>query len=191
MESAMRLFAAHGYAGTTVGDIEREAGLAPRSGALYQYFGGKEELLHAALERELAALEELGAVIDTLPGGDLRSALTMLARWNLTSLSRRESLNRFLARDADRLPAPLRKKAYEGLVERPYDQIVQLLKAILPAERTGFDAEALALVFIQAMAGYRSMATTFGKVAGGVDDERFVRTWVDVALAVARDAGVE
>jgi AcrR family transcriptional regulator len=188
----MRLFADRGYAGTTVGDIEREAGLAPRSGALYQYFGGKEELLHAALERELAALEELGTVIETLPGEDLRSALTTLAQWNLTSLSRRESLNRFLARDADRLPAALRKKVYEGLVERPYDQIVQLLKAVLPADRTArLDAEALALVFIQAMAGYRSMATTFGKVAGGVDDERFVRTWVDVALAVAREAGVE
>jgi AcrR family transcriptional regulator len=192
LEAAMRLFAERGYDRATVGEIERAAGLSPRSGALYQYFAGKEELLHAAVERELSAVDELSSVIETLPESDLRSALTQLAEWNLASLLRRQTLNRFLAREADRLPPALRSKVYDRLVARPYEQVFELLKSQMPAtEQRRFDPEALALIFVQAMAGYRSMHATFGKVVGGVDDKRFVRSWVEVALAVARDAGLD
>ena len=190
LDAAMKLFAERGYAATTVGDIERAAGLAPRSGALYKYFAGKDELLTAALARELEVVQELGPVIEGLPPEGLREQLTLLARWNLESLSRREALNRFLARDADRLPPALRKKLYQGLVARPFDRIADLLRENLPAARDGrLDPEALALVFVQSMAGYRNMRALFGKVAGDVDDERFVRTWVEVALAVAKEGG--
>ena len=190
--AALTLFAERGFDRATVADIERAAGLAPRSGALYQYFAGKEELLHAAIEQELVALEELGTVIDELPEPEMRSQLTALARWNLASLARRAPLNRLLARDADRLPPALRTKIFEGLVERPYTIIVQLLQEELPdAAVERYDLEALVLVFIQAMAGYQVMSERFGRVAGGVDDERFVNSWVDAVLAVARDAGVE
>ena len=189
LESAMELFAEHGYAGTTVGDIERAAGLAPRSGALYQYFGGKDDLLLAALEHELGAVEALGAVIEDLPAHDARVALTRLAEWNLASLTRRKNLNRFIARDWGLLPRVRQKRLYERLVAFPYERIVDLLRAVLPAaEARRFDVEALALIFVQSMAGYRAMESTFGKVVGDVDDERFVRSWVEVALAVARDA---
>lgn len=192
LEAALGLFAERGYDRATVAEIERSAGLAPRSGALYQYFSGKEELLHAAVERELVALNELGSVIETLPAADLRSQLTALARWNLASLARREPLNRLLGRDADRLPPSLRTELYDGLVERPYERIVQLLNSQIPAPAAArYDVEALAVVFIEAMAGYQTMQERFGKVAGGVDDERFVRSWVEAALAVARDAEVE
>jgi AcrR family transcriptional regulator len=192
LDAALTLFAERGYDRTTVGDIERGAGLAPRSGALYQYFSGKEELLHEVIERELAALGELGAVIDELPDPNLRSQLTVLARWNLASLARRAPLNRLLARDADRLPPALRRKLFDGLVARPYATIVEVLREQLPPEAAPrFDVEALALVFVQAMSGYQTMRERFGRVAGDVDEERFVRSWVDAALAIAREAGVE
>ena len=42
---AMRLFAERGYRGTTVGDIEQAAGLAPRAGGLYKHFASKDEVL--------------------------------------------------------------------------------------------------------------------------------------------------
>jgi AcrR family transcriptional regulator len=191
LDAAMELFAERGYTGSTVGEIERVAGLAPRSGALYQYFSGKEDLLHAALERELGAVDELASVIENLPTDDVRGALTRLAEWNLASLSRRRNLNRFIARDGDRLPERLQAQLYERLVARPFEQVVEILRAVLPPAAAGrFDVEALALIFVQAMAGYRNMESTFGKVVGDVDDERFVRSWVEVALAVARDAGV-
>ena len=49
MTAAIELFAERGFEGASVGEIERSAGLAPRSGALYQHFkGGKQELLWCA-----------------------------------------------------------------------------------------------------------------------------------------------
>src|SRR5215212_10683799 len=105
MSAAMALFAERGFAGTSVGEIERAAGLAPRSGALYQHFkGGKEQLLRFAIEHELRAIDELGSVMEMLPLGDLCAEFTLLARWNLGSLERRSALARFVRRDGARLP---------------------------------------------------------------------------------------
>jgi AcrR family transcriptional regulator len=126
----MALFAERGFDGASIGEIERAAGLAPRSGAIYQHFkGGKEELLRCAIERELAAVDELGSVIEMLPLGDLRAEFTLMARWNLASLERRSELARFVRRDAARLPPELRDELYDRLVGRPYEQVVTWLQA--------------------------------------------------------------
>ena len=145
MDAAMALFAERGFDGTSVGEIERTAGLAPRSGALYQHFkGGKDEVLRCALERELRAVDEFGSVMEMLPLGDLRAELTLMARWNLTSLERRSELARFVRRDAARLPAELRDKLYERLVGRPYEQLVTWLESRLARCRARGPARARA-----------------------------------------------
>jgi AcrR family transcriptional regulator len=124
MTAAMELFAERGFDGTSVGEIERAAGLAPRSGALYQHFkGGKDELLRCAIEHELRAIDELGSVMEMLPLGNLRAELTLLARWNLGSLERRSAPARFVRRDAARLAAGLpdllqRSPARRGRADR-------------------------------------------------------------------------
>src|SRR5438270_12006683 len=118
----MELFAERGFVGTSVGTIEQAAGLAPRSGALYQYFTGKEERLAAGLERKVASLDDLTEALEMMPLGDLRAELRLLARWNLRSLAEREALTRFVLRDAQHVPAKLRHRMFERLVERPYAQ---------------------------------------------------------------------
>jgi AcrR family transcriptional regulator len=186
MNAAMALFAENGFAGTSVGEIERAAGLAPRSGALYQHFkGGKDELLRAALEHQLRAVDEFGSVMDMLPLGDLQAELTLMARWNLTSLERRSELARFVRRDAARLPADLRDELYQRLVGHPYDQLVTWLKHRLPGEQQP-DLHALALILVESMSAYHSLRRTFGRTPDDVDDERFIAAWVETALAVAR-----
>ncbi len=52
---AARLFEAGGFEGTAVAAILREAGV--NSGSLYHFFGSKEELLVAVLEKYVATLE--------------------------------------------------------------------------------------------------------------------------------------
>ena len=190
MDAAMALFAERGFDGTSVGEIERAAGLAPRSGALYQHFkGGKEEMLRCAIERELRAVDELGSVMDLLPLGDLRAELTLMARWNLTSLERRSELSRFVRRDAARLSEELRGELYERLVGRPYEQLVTWLEGRLAgAERP--DLHALALVLVESISAYHSLRRTFGRTPDDVDDDRFIDAWVETALAVARRVGI-
>jgi AcrR family transcriptional regulator len=192
MSAAMALFADRGFAGTSVGEIERAAGLAARSGALYQYFkGGKEELLRATIERELEAIDELGSVLDMLPLGDLQAELTLMARWNLASLERRSQLSRFVRRDAARLPTDLRETLYNRLVDQPYGLVVDWLRERLPDTDRAPDLYPLALILVEPMGSYRSIRQTFGRVPDDIDDERFVAAWVQTALALARHYGIE
>jgi AcrR family transcriptional regulator len=191
MDAALKLFADCGYRATTVGAIESAAGLAPRSGALYQHFKGKHELLEAMLDRELAGMDELAHAMGMFPLGDLRAELTMLARWNLASLDRRASLTRFVRREADLLPERQRAKLYDRLVARPYAEIVAWLGTrFREAGIDHPDLDPLALILVESMAAYRELHRLFGRVPGEVDDERFVHAWVDTALAVARRHGL-
>jgi AcrR family transcriptional regulator len=191
MDAALTLFAEHGYKATTVGAIESEAGLAPRSGALYQHFKGKQQLLEAAVNRELAGMDELAHAIAMFPLGDLRAELTMLARWNFASLDRRAALTRFVRREADLLPKRLRTKLYDQLVARPYAEIVAWLDArFREAGIDPPDLDALALILIESMGAYRELKRMFGQVPAHVDDERFIAAWVDAALAVAHRYGL-
>jgi AcrR family transcriptional regulator len=189
MAAAMTLFAERGYDGASIGDIERAAGMAPRSGAIYQHFkGGKGDLLRAAVERELRAIDELGSVMEMLPLGDLRAELTLLARWNLNSLERRSELARFVRRDAARLDPDLRDELYGRLVGGPYDQIVAWLRTQVPGVS---DPHAFALVLIESISAYQSLRRTFGRTPDDVDDDRFIAAWVETALAIAERLGVK
>jgi AcrR family transcriptional regulator len=190
LDAAMEMFAQEGYAGTSVGAIEAAAGLARRSGALYQYFSGKNELLAAAVERNLETLDDLGRALEILPLGDLKSELRLLARWNLKSLQEREALTRFVLRDGQQLPARLRRRLYERLVERPYAQVVAWVEQrIGPAGASGVDVYAVTLILVESMAAYTTLRAAFGRVPDDIDDDRFVEVWVNlVADAMLRTA---
>jgi AcrR family transcriptional regulator len=188
--AAMRLFAERGYAGTTVGDIEAAAGLAPRSGALYQYFEGKRELLEAAVERHTEDLDQMQSAMDLLPLGDLRADLTLMARWNLQDLKRREDLYRFVRKEGDRFPE-LVARLYEDVSERPLRRTADQLRSYFrDAGVEEPDCEALVAVLVQSMSAYRAHELSYGRPPLGVDEERFVDTWVDVCLAFARSRGL-
>lgn len=191
MDAALALFAEYGFKTTTVGAIESAAGLAPRSGALYQHFKGKQQLLEAAVDRELAGMDELAQAIGMFPLGDLRAEVTMLARWNLASLERRAALTRFVRREADLLPKRLRTKLYDRLIARPYAEIVAWLSArFRDAGIDPPDLDALTLILIESMGAYKELNRVFGQVPADVDDERFIAGWVEVTLAVAHRYGL-
>jgi AcrR family transcriptional regulator len=191
MDAALSLFAQQGFKATTVGAIETEAGMAPRSGALYQHFKGKQQLLEAALDRELSVMDDLESALGMLPLGDFRAELTLLARWNLASLDRRADLIRFVRREAHLLPRRLRNQLYERLVGNPYGLIVEWLgRHFDEAGVQRPDLEALAMILIEPMAAYKELDLTFQRVPGAVDDERFIDAWVEVGLAVAARHGL-
>ena len=191
MDAALKLFAYRGFKATSVGAIETEAGMAPRSGALYQHFKGKQELLEAVLDRELAVMDDLEQALAMLPLGDLRAELTLLARWNLASLDRRADLIRFVRREAHLLPRRLRNRLYDRLVATPYGLIVEWLRRRFDdAGVDPPDLETLALILVESMGAYKELGLTFQRVPGDIDDERFVDAWVEVGLAVAAHHGL-
>ena len=191
MDAALMLVAEHGYARASVGAIEREAGMAPRSGALYQHFKGKDDVLRAAVERDLSAIDELADIVAMLPLGDLRAELTLLARWNLSSLERRSRLARLVRRESAHLPPDLLSQLYARLVAQPYEQIVGWLRdRYATAGIEPPDLHTLAFILIEPMSSHRAMRDMFGRTLDDIDDERFIAGWVDVALAVAQQQGL-
>ncbi len=58
VQTALRLFASHGYYHTSIVDILRESGC--KRGSLYHYFSSKEELGYAVIDEEMRLLAEQG-----------------------------------------------------------------------------------------------------------------------------------
>ena len=104
LAAAIELFAERGYSGTSIGEIEAAAGLAPRSGGLYKHFASKDALLEAALSERLGAIEAFNARLELEPLGDLRAELTLTARWGLAELARERQLVQIVMRDGGRVP---------------------------------------------------------------------------------------
>ena len=95
-EAALPLFADRGLAGTSIAAIETAAGLAPRAGAFYRHFPGKQALFEElARERITETPDEFD--FDGLEAfGDTRAELISLARQFETAAERQKPYLRLI-----------------------------------------------------------------------------------------------
>lgn len=77
IEAALRLFAEQGFRATTIADIANATGTA--HGLVYHYFGSKDELLEAVLDRYtfLPRLRELLAVSPNRPASEVLTEIAI------------------------------------------------------------------------------------------------------------------
>jgi AcrR family transcriptional regulator len=185
IDEGLLLFAENGFHGTTVGEIERRAGLTPRAGALYKHFPSKEAVLEAAFERHVAELEAIGSAIDLMPLGDLRAELTLLARSGLQVLARERSLRRIVITEGDRFP-DLKRRFKTGVVDRAYQEATRFVRQKMETgEFPQGDAEAIAVAMVGSLLAYELEIDVFGRPPGGVDEERLIASVVDSWMAMA------
>src|SRR5688500_13840175 len=119
LDAAWQLFVQHGFAGTTVTQIEAAASLAAGSGSFYRHFRSKEDVLQAVVDR---AVERADADRDVGPalsdtGGDVRVALAMEFQRRLGNLRRLHPLIRLVQREREHL-ASSRDHLGDLLVDR-------------------------------------------------------------------------
>jgi len=184
LDAALPLFAANGFRGTSVGEIEAAAGLTERGGAAYKHFTSKTEILHAALERQIEQIIEMrGAVADMLPLGDLRAELVLLAKWILTELGHERLINSLLEKEGDTAPG-LRERFRDRVVEPGYAAAAEVLRGRFTDLRLDptTDADALAAVVVGALVNYRRHQWTFAAPPLGVDEQRYVEALVNLVL---------
>jgi AcrR family transcriptional regulator len=179
IDSAMRLFGERGYGGTSIAQIEAAAGLAPGRGGLYHHFRSKEELLTAGIERHLQRLGALRDIRRLLGGlGELRSELTVTARYVLAELDRESELLQILAAEARARPH-LVQAATEQLIDATYAEfaswIAEQSGGRMPAEQ----ARTVAAVGLGALVSSRILRV-LGMTTVVVDDEALVPVWVDM-----------
>jgi AcrR family transcriptional regulator len=188
VEAGIRLFADKGFQGTTVGEIERQAGLTPRAGALYKHFPSKEAVLEAAFERHVAELEALHSAIELMPLGDLRAELTLLTRWGLQMLAQERDLRRIVITEGDRFPK-LKRRFQARIVDRAYAEATAFIRQKMDTgELPEGDAEALATLMVGTLLGYSLEHDVFGRDPAGVDEDRLVSALVDACMAIANQA---
>lgn len=191
LDAAVELFGRQGYSGTSVGEIEAAAGLAPRSGALYKHFASKRALLEAAVTRRAAAADAAGVTVDSASTGDVRAEVELAGRMALRIVADDQALMRIVMREGDTFPE-LRDEFYERIVSRGQRSFVTWLR--IAAKRSGGpeppDAEALAGLLLGSIVNHCVLATLFGQAAGGVSDERFLETWTDSTLKLLEAHGL-
>ena len=189
ISAALLLFAKQGYRATTVGEIEAAAGLTARSGALYKHFRSKRQVLEGALDRQVSAIETMGSVMDLMPLGDLRAELTLLARWTLQELAKQNDLWRILHREGGDLPELL-NRVKGAVVQRSYRETAEFVRRGLGEQgHPEQDCEALAVIALGALVNYRTEEALFGEPPAGVNEDRFIKTWVDQWVAFAKGVG--
>jgi len=174
----MRLFADKGFAGTTIGDLEAAAGLTRRGGGFYRHFASKEDVLAAGVDAHIARAEESRAALNLLPFGDLRSELMLVCRWLLETIDQQRDVSQVVERESGRFPR-LREKWRTQLLEAAHRAAIAFTQRW--AEKTGHpsrDPEASAVIMVGAAMNFRRAQWTFGAAPLGVDDDRFVDTWV-------------
>ena len=180
---ALKLFARRGFRGTTVGEIEQAAGLAPRAGGLYKHFRSKEEVLEAGIERHVSEFESMRSALEMLPLGDLRSELTLMARWGLAELREEQQLMKIVQKDGDQFPK-LAAEVHERIIAPGHREAVTVFERLF-GDRPLANLEALAAVAVESLVAYRIEESMFGSPPGGVAEDDFIEAWVQVWLTFA------
>lgn len=180
LDAAWRLFLKQGFVGTTVSQIEGAASLAPGTGSFYRHFRSKEDVLRAAVDREvdrLDAVSTFGPEPDET-GGDVRVALAIEFQRRLDNLRRLHPLMVLLHREREHL-GPSREHLGERVVGRNLDVRSHRLESwmsagVIPVR----DADALAATVLAALTGYHLSREFFGSPPGALSEEEFVSTLV-------------
>jgi len=181
----MRLFAERGFRGTTVGDIEEAAGLAPRAGGFYKHFRSKREVLEAGIARHVAEIELIEPAIQMLPLGDPRAELVMIGRWALLQLRDEMPLMKVVQKDGDRFPE-LATTVRDAIIVRGHRQARTVVSRLVGDGLDDRRTAALAAVALGSLVGYRIEEAMFGPRP--VSEEDFLQMWVDMLAAYAERA---
>jgi len=128
-EQALKLFIRKGYARTTIAEIEKAAGLAPRTGAFYRHFTDKEELAAEIGATSIIETRRDLGFDGVLPLGDTRAELILIAKGYRKAGQRQAPLGPLLAEVRhlkkireleDRVDKDLGGALVEWLATKPY-----------------------------------------------------------------------
>jgi AcrR family transcriptional regulator len=116
LETALKLFARHGFDGTSTKQIAQAAGIA--EGLIFHYFPSKDDLLNAVLETRHSFIGELRGLLEGAEQKSVAEVLHELATGWLSTLRREKEITLVLFSTAQTNPkvgAALRALIAEGV----------------------------------------------------------------------------
>lgn len=184
LAEALKLFAAKGYAATSVADIQRASGLAPGSGALYKHFGSKRELLEAAVAHRIDSIVGARQQFDAGEPGSIEQAVRTAGRLIWNNLKQSEELLKVTLREPGEL-GDLDEKTWQVITDNAYQRFADELAASNRSGRTRIpDPQATAAVAIASLSYAATLQALSGRLPGNIDEERYFEAWVNQTLSV-------
>ncbi len=181
---ALTLFAAKGYAATSVADIQRASGLAPGSGALYKHFASKRELLEAAVAYRIDSIVAAREAYDAGDRRDVEQAVRTAGRLIWDNLKQSEDLLKVMLREPDEL-RDLDEKTWQVITDNAYQRFADELAASNRSGRTSIpDPEAAAAVAIGSLSYAATLQALTGRSPGNIEDDRYFEAWVNQTVSV-------
>lgn len=161
LDVAMDMFATEGVTGTSISEIERRVGFKAGTGSFYRHFSSKEDLLEAAVEREVTrCVADIALEWEALRlPEDPREAMRLGAKQMLRDIARFDRLARLVLAEGQRVPT-LRGWFIDAL---------QRTQALGP-----WVDDASRLVGIAALVGFHQFRIAGGGQVQGVTDDAFV-----------------
>lgn len=125
--AALECFAAHGYAGTRIEDIARQAGVTV--GTVYRYFSGKAALFEAVITQSIAPTLSRGEVLARRRGEQADRLLKrlVLGWWRLVHRRARAGIVRMVVAEAANFPELTRVYVRE-IIARAEDILARALE---------------------------------------------------------------
>lgn len=185
VSEAMRLFSQQGYRATSVAQIEKAAGLAPGSGALYHHFKSKEALLAAGIDRQLDRRGAMRDVRSLFAGlGDLDTELTLLGRYLFAVLDEETQLLQIVARTPADQSARV-GAAYAALVDGLCGELADWIAGWAP-HLPAADARRTAVVAVDALLGNRAGRMLYQGTQTQLPDDEYLVEWTTLLAARIR-----
>jgi AcrR family transcriptional regulator len=189
LREALKLFAARGYAATSVADIQKAAGLAPGSGALYKHFASKRALLEAAVARRSESIVAARQEYDASSPESVEQAVRGAGRLISDNLAHSEDLLRVMLREPDEL-GDLNDQTWKVITDNAYQRFTD---GIVASNRAGItsvpDPEAAAAVAISSLTYAATLRVLTGHAPGNIDAERFFEAWVHQTVSALTQPG--
>lgn len=184
LAAALELFAAKGFAATSVADIQQACGLAPGSGALYKHFSSKRALLEAAVTSRLDGVVAAREQYDADRPGSMEAAVRAAGDLIWRNLTESEELLRVMLREPHEL-GDLDAQSWQVITDNAYQRFADELTASNNAGRTAIpDPAATAAVAIASLSYFASLRALTGRSPGNLDEQRFFEAWVDQTTSV-------
>jgi AcrR family transcriptional regulator len=184
LAEALKLFAAKGYAATSVADIQRASGLAPGSGALYKHFASKRELLEAAVTHRIESIVAAREQFDAGQPGSVEQAVRTAGQLIWSNLNQSEDLLKVMLREPEEL-GDLDEKTWQVITDNAYQRFADELTASNRSGRTSIpDPEAAAAVAIASLSYAATLQALSGRLPGNVDEGRYFESWVSQTVSV-------
>lgn len=184
LAAALKLFAAKGYAATSVADIQRASGLAPGSGALYKHFASKRELLDAAVAHRIDSIVAARERYDAGERGGVEQEVRTAGRLIWDNLRQSEDVLKVMLREPGEL-GDLDEKTWQVITDNAYQRFADELAASNRSGRTCVpDPEAAAAVAIGSLSYAATLRALTGRSPGNVDDDRYFEAWVNQTVSL-------